>query len=265
MVPNPSRNRLELPPAQVDRLSESFLNSENRPPLSDRKRQKIRNSLFPANVSLEARPLTDSPQTAESIVQSSETNEVEVYEIFRKDVDQLKSKLKRPFLPSDYVRQYSAFRLQRVDSNDHYDGDAHEYYEEVEEHSAGGIVVDNDRAVVIARQNRRGTLDWCLPKGHLEAGESPAKAAMREISEETGIVARVRRLLGVIDYYFVVGEYRIHKVVHHYVLRRIGGMFSVREDPDAEVARILWVPVSKLQTTLTYPNERRISHMLNLR
>jgi 8-oxo-dGTP pyrophosphatase MutT (NUDIX family) len=204
----------------------------------------------------------------DELANSSNNNDasgVEVYEIFRKDVDQLKSKLKRPFLPSDYVRQYSAFRLARVDATqDHRDADRRDY-EEVEEHSAGGIVVDGDRAVVIARKNRRGALDWCLPKGHLEAGETPPEAAMREIAEETGISAKVQRLLGIIDYYFVVGDYRIHKVVHHYVLRRTGGKFSAREDPDGEVMRILWVPIDKLQVTLSYPNERKISHMLNLR
>ena len=42
-------------------------------------------------------------------------------------------------------------------------------------------------AAVIARRNRGSRLEWCLPKGHLEGSETPPEAAVREISEETGI------------------------------------------------------------------------------
>ena len=43
------------------------------------------------------------------------------------------------------------------------------------------------RAALIARHDRRGRLVWSLPKGHVEAGETPADAAVREVEEETGI------------------------------------------------------------------------------
>lgn len=38
---------------------------------------------------------------------------------------------------------------------------------------------------------------WCLPGGHLEAGESAAEACEREVWEETGLKVRVTRLIGV--------------------------------------------------------------------
>jgi len=50
----------------------------------------------------------------------------------------------------------------------------------VNETSAGGLVVDvqNGQAftAVIARRNRGGRLEWCLPKGHLEGAETPEAA-----------------------------------------------------------------------------------------
>jgi ADP-ribose pyrophosphatase YjhB (NUDIX family) len=38
---------------------------------------------------------------------------------------------------------------------------------------------------------------WCLPGGFMELGETPEKAALRELQEETGIRGRIDRLLGV--------------------------------------------------------------------
>ena len=48
--------------------------------------------------------------------------------------------------------------------------------------AAGGIVVKGGKIVTIVR---KGIPD--LPKGHIEKGESPDEAAIREVEEETGI------------------------------------------------------------------------------
>jgi 8-oxo-dGTP pyrophosphatase MutT (NUDIX family) len=97
----------------------------------------------------------------------------------------------------------------------------------VEERSAGGVVVDvfegQARIAVIARRNRAGRVEWCLPKGHIEGEETLPQTAAREVAEETGIEGRVLIELGTIDYWFAVGDRRIHKYVHHYLLEAIGG------------------------------------------
>lgn len=132
----------------------------------------------------------------------------------------------------------------------------------VEETSAGGVVVDRTGTgllvAVIGRISRRGRLEWCLPKGHLEAGETAEDAAVREVAEETGIEARILTKLGTIDYWFVVEDRRIHKVVHHYLLEATGGYLTVEGDPDCEAVEAAWVPVDKLGERLAYPNERRL-------
>ncbi|WP_314691033.1 NUDIX domain-containing protein, partial [uncultured Rothia sp.] len=76
-----------------------------------------------------------------------------------------------------------------------------------EEVSAGGLIIDFDRpeqlpVAIIARINRNGQREWCLPKGHIEHGETTVEAAQREISEETGITGYPVASLGTIAYWF---------------------------------------------------------------
>jgi 8-oxo-dGTP pyrophosphatase MutT (NUDIX family) len=133
----------------------------------------------------------------------------------------------------------------------------------VEETSAGGLVIDRSgllpRAALIARVNRAGRLEWCLPKGHLEGVETPEEAAVREIAEETGIHGRVLEPLGTIDYWFSVEGRRIHKTVHHFLLEATGGLIGVEGDPDCEAVEAAWVAVAELPERLAFPNERRIA------
>ena len=133
----------------------------------------------------------------------------------------------------------------------------------VEEQSAGGIIVDvhegEARIAVIARRNRAGRVEWCLPKGHREDGETLAETAVREVAEETGIEGRVLATLGTIDYWFATGERRVHKYVHHYLLEATGGSLTIENDPDHEAIDVAWFPLREAHEHLTFPNERRIA------
>lgn len=133
----------------------------------------------------------------------------------------------------------------------------------VDETSAGGLVVTQQDGVyvaaIIARRNRAGRLEWCLPKGHLEGDETPEQAAEREVFEETGIRGQVLRRLGVIDYWFSSDDRRVHKVVHHFLIGATGGSLTVEGDPDGEAEDAQWVSVAELQQRLAYPNERRLA------
>src|SRR3954452_14458088 len=130
----------------------------------------------------------------------------------------------------------------------------------VDETSAGGLVVADDgvnepRAALIGRTDRRGRLLWSLPKGHIEEGETPEDTAVREVAEETGIIGEVVAPLGIIDFWFVAEGRRVHKTVHHFLLRAIGGALS---DADIEVTEVAWVPLSELSGRLAYADQRAL-------
>lgn len=135
----------------------------------------------------------------------------------------------------------------------------------VRETSAGGLVVDGLdedtgqlRVALIGRIDRRGRLLWSMPKGHVENGETVEETAMREVAEETGIRGQILGSLGSIDYWFVSEGRRIHKTVHHYLLRYQGGQLS---DEDYEVSEVAWVPLAELEKRLAYADERKLAHL----
>jgi 8-oxo-dGTP pyrophosphatase MutT (NUDIX family) len=128
--------------------------------------------------------------------------------------------------------------------------------------SAGGLVQsdsDPELVALISHKNRGGRADWCIPKGHVEAGEDLADTAVREIGEETGITAEVVEKLGEITYSFKIGQQRIKKTVHHYLLRQTGGELSSEMDPTGEVIEAKWFKLSELESVLAHENERKVA------
>lgn len=111
------------------------------------------------------------------------------------------------------------------------------------------------RGALIGRRDRLGRMLWSLPKGHIEPGETAEAAAVREVSEETGITGRIVARLGTIDFWFIAEQRRVHKTVHHFLLRAEGGRLS---DADIEVAAVAWVPLDELGDRLAYEDERAL-------
>ena len=92
------------------------------------------------------------------------------------------------------------------------------------ETSAGGVVVrmcaaDAGRSRPLYLIIRDSYDNWGFPKGHVEVGERPEAAALREVSEETGLESlTVRTSIDTIDWYFRFRGRLIHKVCHFYLM-----------------------------------------------
>ena len=135
------------------------------------------------------------------------------------------------------------------------------YAKRVDEVSAGGLVIDQSgtKGLLIGRRDLKDQtgqrLLWSLPKGHIEEGETPEQAAIREVHEETGIESEISKALGVIDFWFMAGGKRIHKTVHHYLFKEVGGTLTPQI---TEVDEVGWFPLNEVVGLLAYPDEKKL-------
>jgi ADP-ribose pyrophosphatase YjhB (NUDIX family) len=127
----------------------------------------------------------------------------------------------------------------------------------VQELSAGGVVVDSGRVVVIVPVKRaaNGRQVLGLPKGHPNRGETLEQAARREVREEAGVEVEPLGDLGVVRYQYERRGGRIHKAVRFYLFRYLAGDVA-DHDHEIEVAR--WMPLEEAAGELTYEGEREM-------
>jgi 8-oxo-dGTP pyrophosphatase MutT (NUDIX family) len=127
------------------------------------------------------------------------------------------------------------------------------------EHSAGGVVVRGApgtyEVALAARRTRKGELAWGLPKGLVEPGEVPERAALREVREETGLEAEVRAPLGDISYWYVWEGDRVRKRVSFFLMEATGGDTSLH---DHEMEDVRWFPLAEAPRVANYTTERQV-------
>ncbi|HEY2260880.1 MAG TPA: NUDIX domain-containing protein [Solirubrobacteraceae bacterium] len=125
------------------------------------------------------------------------------------------------------------------------------------EFSAGGVVVDKGRVVVIVPVKRAadGRRVLGLPKGHPDGDETAAQAARREVAEETGVQAELIEELGVVRYRYERRRRSIDKQVLFFLFEYRSGSL---EDHDHEIEEARWMPLEEAARRLTYAGEREM-------
>lgn len=101
-----------------------------------------------------------------------------------------------------------------------------------------------------------------LPKGLVDEGEKPEQAALREVLEETGLVATPVVKLADSKYVYVRswgdGE-KVFKIVSFYLLKYESGKIDdISPAMRVEVARALWLPLEEAEKKLAYGGERQV-------
>jgi 8-oxo-dGTP pyrophosphatase MutT (NUDIX family) len=114
---------------------------------------------------------------------------------------------------------------------------------------------------LVAHRSARGSLQWTLPKGAREEGETVAETALREVREETGLEAELIGPLDTIDYWFVWApeRTRYHKFVHYFLMRFAGGDFSQR---DHEMEDAAWFEPDEARRRMSFANERKLLDLI---
>lgn len=129
----------------------------------------------------------------------------------------------------------------------------------IDERSAGAVVYrerPDGPEVVLIRVGQA----WSLPKGNLDAGETPEQAALREASEETGLPLDALALEAALP----PSEYAyrrrdtgrlVFKRVDHYLVRLLHPDAPLRPQAE-EVDEALWVPLSDASRRVAYRDLR---------
>ena len=117
--------------------------------------------------------------------------------------------------------------------------------------AAGGLVRRRNQngVVEIVLVHRPAYEDWAFPKGKLHPGESEREAALREVQEETGLLCRLEREIGISSYRDARGR---PKTVRYWEMAPVGGVLA----PANEVDDVRWVPVDDVAAALTYQRDR---------
>lgn len=137
---------------------------------------------------------------------------------------------------------------------------ANEKIPTLEQISAGGVafrIRDSkaEVAIVAVNPSRR----WQLPKGLIDAGETEAEAALREVREEAGLNCELGEKIEAVEYWYFAqnkGErVRYHKFVHFFLLRYISGDTA---DHDHEIAEARWVSFDAAIEMLAFKSEKDV-------
>jgi bis(5'-nucleosidyl)-tetraphosphatase len=132
-----------------------------------------------------------------------------------------------------------------------------------EEYSAGAIIfrrTDREMEFLVIYSERNKI--WGFPKGHIEEGETERDAALREISEETGLTRlKLMDTFREEDVYPAIGrseEFRGSEITKHsiYFLCETGKE-EIQTD-NTEITGYRWLPYSDAVEILPFGNQKNI-------
>ena len=126
--------------------------------------------------------------------------------------------------------------------------------------AAGGIVFYNNMIVLVKNRRDEGGNDrsfWGYPKGHLEDGENPSEAALREVYEETGFKVELCSETPIAEsrYQIDLENTVVNKTVWFYEMKV---MKAFEKEPDDEIAELSVVTYEKALELLTFDEDKKI-------
>ena len=119
--------------------------------------------------------------------------------------------------------------------------------------AAGGVVIHDGKVLLLERLGRD---EVRLPKGHIEEGESPAEAALREVREEAGYAhLDVVADLGTQRVQFADPLRQVTRDEHYFLMRLLDEGQIERDEQEQQFIP-LWTPAADAVACLTFEAER---------
>tara|TARA_X000000368_G_scaffold119851_1_gene93820 strand:+ start:161 stop:586 length:426 start_codon:yes stop_codon:yes gene_type:complete len=127
--------------------------------------------------------------------------------------------------------------------------------------AAGGIVLSENKILLVKNKKGDSSADseswWGYPKGHLEEGEKPSEAAVREVYEETGFEVKIVNNKPVAESRYEIERSGVvlQKTVWFYEMEIVE---SFKNEPDDEIDEIALVDFESALDLLTHDEDRKI-------
>ena len=122
--------------------------------------------------------------------------------------------------------------------------------------SAGGIVIDDDKVLVINSPSRNA---MAFPKGTIDEGETIEMAALREVEEETGYRVQILESLGRVDFEFESKEgLRYDKTVYFFTMELTDHEMPIANLQPGEDFTNLWLTFDEARAQLTYEDQKEL-------
>ena len=118
-------------------------------------------------------------------------------------------------------------------------------------HRAAIILIENGKIALVER-HRQGLHYFTFPGGHIEPGETPEQAAIRETEEELGLQVVIQRLVAEIWWH--------DKPQFYFLVKAVGGVFGtgtgeemIQPQPERGTYEPIWTPVQDLLSLPVLP------------
>lgn len=126
------------------------------------------------------------------------------------------------------------------------------------EFSAGGLVRKGNLWLIrqpSPNPEYRGNLGWSFPKGWVDAEEDLQEAAIREVREEGGVVAKIIKKLPALKVFFKDKGELVMKLITYFVMEYVA---DAPGGHDWETAETKWMTIDEAQKFLVHKNEREL-------
>lgn len=126
----------------------------------------------------------------------------------------------------------------------------------VEATSCGGVVIFRGKILVLYKKYKNKYEGWVLPKGTVENNEAHEDTAIREVREESGANAVIKKYIGTTEYMFNTAKENVHKRVHWYLM--MADSYYTKPQQEEFFEDSGFYKYHEAYHLLRFPNERQI-------